>query len=241
MSDHDAERLCAGYRASVQDPPYDAADAALMRTAARRTRRFPVRHIAYGIAATLLAALGLMAWVRSASSWHRSAIIVTRATTAQAVQPTKYPTPDFNDYLSNATLGSATNIGSLQETSAVSAVNTDTTCTTAAAIDLNAPGALAGLRVTRPGDYVRIMRIIAGLTRHPEMDVTRWIGAAFHAGNVSYLPLWQTSLPPQRRLSFCLGSASYEVVLTITDDGARVSPTDYYKNSRKPLRMRRLP
>ena len=108
-------------------------------------------------------------------------------------------------------------------------------------IDLNAPGALDGLEVGRPADYAKIMRIIAGVTQHPELDVARWISATFHAGNVSYLPLWLTSLPPQRRLSFCLGSASYGVVLTITGNGARVSPTDYYKNPRKPLRMRQLP
>lgn len=120
-------------------------------------------------------------------------------------------------------------------------MRTDPTCGTAARIDLNAPGALDSLRVGNPSDYVRIMRIIAGLTRHPELDVTRWISATFHAANVSYLPLWLTSLPPQRRLSFCLGSTSYGVVLTITSNGAQVSPTDYYKNDRKPLRMRNLP
>jgi hypothetical protein len=239
MSDHDAERLCAGYRASVQDPPYDAADAALMRAAASRARRFPLRHLAYGIAATLLAALGLAAWMRSPGYRHRPAIIATRTTTAQEVRPAKLRTIPADDYLSNAMLGSA-GTGFLQETSAVSAMS-EPTCGTAAAIDLNAPGALDGLRVRKPGDYVKIMRIIAGLTRHPEMDVARWIGATFHAGNVSYLPLWLTSLPPQRRLSFCLGSTSYDVVLTITGNGARVSPTDYYKNSRKPLRMRPLP
>lgn len=243
MSDRDAERLCAGYRVAVQDPPYDAADAALMRAAARRTRRFPLRHLAYGIAATLLAALGLATWMRSPIHLHRPAIIATRTTTAQAVPSAKARTTPFDDYLSNAMLGSATT-AFLQQASAVSATSTDSTdptCGTAAGIDLNAPGALDGLKVSNPGDYAKIMRIIAGVTRHPEMDVARWIGATFHAGNVSYLPLWQTSLPPQRRLSFCLGKASYDVVLTITDNGARISPTDFYKNSRKPLRMRRLP
>jgi hypothetical protein len=243
MSDHDAERLCAGYRASVQDPPYDAADAALMRAAARRAHPFPLQYLTYGIAATLLAALGLAAWMRSGASWHRPANITTHTTTAQEVRPAKARTTPFNDYLnsylSNAMLGSAST-GSLQETSAVSAMS-EPTCETGAATDLNTPGVLDDLRVGRPGDYAKIMRIIAGVTRHPEMDVARWISTTFHAGNVSYLPLWLTSFPPQRRLSFCLGSASYKVVLTITDTGARVSPTDYYKNSRQPLRMRPLP
>jgi hypothetical protein len=237
MSDHDAERLCAGYRVTVQDPPYDTVDAALMRAAARRTRRFPVRQLAYGIAATLLAALGLAAWMRSPSLWHRPAIVPTRTTTAGEARPSNGGPPLFNDYLSNAMLDSG-GTGFLQPASAVSATSTDPTCGTAAATDLNSPGALDRLRAGSPGDYDKIMRIIAGVTRHPEMDVARWISATFHAGNVSYLPLWQTSLPPQRRLSFCLGSVSYDVVLMITADGARVSPTDYYKNYRRPLRMR---
>ncbi|MGB6486445.1 MAG: hypothetical protein WBE91_06135 [Steroidobacteraceae bacterium] len=243
MSDHDIERLCAGYRATVQDPPYDPADAALIRAAARRAhqaRRLPVRRVAYGIAATLLAALGLAAGMRSLTFWHRPSIIATRATAAQEARPSKARTSPFNDYLTNAMLGSAST-GFLQETSAVSTTSTDPTCGTAAAIDLNAPGALASLKTTKPADYGKIMHIIAGLTQHPELDVARWISATFHAGNVSYLPLWLTSLPPQRRLSFCLGSTSYGVVLTITGNGARVSPRDYYKNSRKPLRMRQLP
>lgn len=82
----------------------------------------------------------------------------------------------------------------------------------------------ARLKVSRPDDYARMMRIIAGVTRHPELDVARWISATFDAANVSYLPLWMTSLPPKRRLSLCLASTDYTVVLTITQDGARVSP-----------------
>jgi hypothetical protein len=237
MSDRDAERLCAGYRIAVQDPPYDAVDAAVMRGAARQTRRFPVRRLAYGIAATLLAALGLAAWMRSPALWRRPAVIPTRTTTASAARPSSGRTSLFNDYLSNAMLDSG-GTGFLQQAAAVSTPSTGPSCGTAAAVDLNAPGALGGVRVGSPGDYVKIMRIIAGVTRHPEMDVARWISATFQAGNVSYQPLWRTSLPPQRRLSFCLGSVSYDVVLTITVEGARVSPTDYYKNSRKPLRMR---
>lgn len=237
MSDHDIERLCAGYRVAVQDPAYDAADAALMCAAARRARRSPVRHLAYGIAAMLLAALGLAAAMRSVPFWHRPSIVVAPATTARQRHTSKVRATPFKAYLSNAMLGSAST-GFLQETSAVSTMTTGATCATAAMIDLNAPGALDGLKVGRPADYAKIMRIIAGVTQHPELDVARWISATFHAGNVSYLPLWLTSLPPQRRLSFCLGSASYGVVLTITGNGARVSPTDYYKNRRKPLRMR---
>jgi hypothetical protein len=237
MSDHDIERLCAGYRATVKEPPYDAADARLMRAAARRARRFPVRGLAYGIAATLLAALGLAAWMRSPAFWHRPSIIATPAMTARETRAAKARTIPFNDYLSNAMLGSPST-GFLQETSAVSAMRTGPVCATAAAVDLNAPGALERLKSAKPGDYGKIARILAGITQHPELDVARWISATFHAGNVSYVPLWLTSLPPQRRLSFCLGSTGYDVVLTITGNGARISPTDYYKNTHNPPRMR---
>jgi len=243
MNDHDTERLCAGYRATVQDPPYDAADAALMRAATRRTRRLPMRRMAYGVAATLLAAFGLAAGMRSLTFSRRPSSGETPTAASQEGHASQGRTTAFNDYLTDAVLSSAStehrrDTGFLQETSALSPLRADLTCGTAAEIDLNAPGALASLKVRRPGDYVRIMRIIAGVTRHPELDVARWISATFHAGNVSYVPLWLTSLPPQRRLSFCLESTSYSVVLTITSNGARVSPTDYYKNARRPLRMR---
>lgn len=52
----------------------------------------------------------------------------------------------------------------------------------------------------------------------------------------SYFPLWLTSLPPKRRLSFCLQDARYDVVLTITRNGARVSSTDYPGDPRSPVR-----
>ena len=237
MSDHDIERLCAGYRASVEDPPYDAADAALMRAAARQTRRIPMRRLACGIAAALLAVLGLAAGMQLLTFSRRPSAIEARTAPArEAPAPTGQMIP-FNDYLTNAVLSSSSaeqrrNTGFLQQTSGLSSMRAGLTCGTASAIDLNSPGALDNLKVINPGDYVRIVRIIAGVTRHPELDVARWISATFHAGNVSYLPLWLTSLPPQRRLSFCLGSASYSVLLTITSKGARVSPTDYYKNAR---------
>ncbi len=242
MSDHDIDRLCAGYRATVQNAPYDGADAALMRAAARQARRHPERRLAYGIAATLLAALALAAGMRSLTVRRRPSGIDTRTATAREAPTPKHKAAPFNAYLNNAMLGSESTTGFLQEASTVtSTMRAGLTCEAAAEIDLNAPGALDALRVRRPGDYVTITRIIAGVTQHPELDVARWISATFHAGSVRYLPLWLTSLPPQRRLSFCLGSTSYSVVLTITTNGARVSPTEYYKNARQPLRMRQPP
>jgi len=73
-------------------------------------------------------------------------------------------------------------------------------------------------------------------TRTPETtESDQKLMERYRAGNATAFD------EPQRRLSFCLGSTSYDVVLTITANGAQVSPTDYYKNSRKPLRMRQLP
>jgi hypothetical protein len=190
-----------------------------------------MRRLSYGIAATVLAALGLAAGARALMVWRRPANIETRMAVTREAPTPKVRTSSRNDYLSDAmlTFGSAVghdlqqrDHGFLQQTSALSPSQADLTCQTAD--DLNAPGALDRLKVRRPGDYARIMRIIAGVTRHPEPDVARWIGATFHAGNVSYLPLWLTSFPPKRRLSFCLASSGYTVVLTLTSDGARVSP-----------------
>lgn len=240
MSDRDIERLCAGYRASVQDPPYDAADAALLHAAAQRARRFQRQYWVYGIAASLVAALGLAAGLWLETPGRRSANIDTHQTAALG--------PLSDEYLHHATLGSpqagrldytqATtltrasrairmqqrDIASLREAYAVAAMRTDLACGPSALIDLNAPGVLSSLKSTKPADYARIIGIITGLTKHPESDVVPWISATFHARGVSYLPLWLTSLPPKRLLSFCLGNTRYRVLLTMARDGALVSP-----------------
>ncbi|HUN72501.1 MAG TPA: hypothetical protein VMU52_09340 [Steroidobacteraceae bacterium] len=124
--------------------------------------------------------------------------------------------------LSHAALLRQDDTGFLQETSAFSSTQADLTCGPAAEVDLNSPGALDDLKVTKPADYVRIRRIIAGVTRHPDADVARWISATFHAGDVSYEPLWLTSYPPKRRLRFCLEGTGYRAILTMTPNGARV-------------------
>lgn len=214
MSDQDIDRLCAGYRKTVKDPPYDTVDGALLHAAARQARQPRMRRLSYGIAATVLATLGLAAGARALVVWRRPANIETRMAVTREAPTPEIRTSSPNDYLSDAMLTSGSAAGH--------DLQADLTCRTAE--DLNAPGALDRLKVSRPGDYARIMRIIAGVTRHPELDVARWIGATFHAGNVSYLPLWLTSFPPKRRLSFCLASSGYTVVLTLTSDGARVSP-----------------
>lgn len=249
MSDKDIERLCAGYRASVEDPPYDAADTALLQAAAERARRFPKRYRVYGIAAGLVAALGLAAGLWLQTPWRRSSNIEKRQTAALAQEPhSKHQDPLFDEYLTPATLGSARagrldyaeattltrasrsnrmrqrDVESLRQAYAVAARRTSLACGPSAEVDLNAPGVLSSLKSTRPGDYARILGIITGLTQHPELDVVPWIAATFHARGVSYLPLWMTTLPPKRLLSFCLGSTRYRVVLTIAAGGARVSP-----------------
>lgn len=246
MSDRDIEQLCAGYRASVEDPPYDAADAALLHAAAQRARRLPKRFRAYGIAASLVAVLGVAGglWLKTPS--RRSSYPDTRQTAALTEEPHS-KRQDLDEYLTPATLGSARagrldyaeatpltraasairmrqrDVEALQEAYAVAAKRTGLACGPSAEVDLNAPGVLDRLKSTKPADYARIVRIITGLTQHPELDVVPWISATFHARGVSYLPLWLTSLPPKRLLSFCLGKTRYRVLLTIAPGGARVS------------------
>lgn len=224
MSDDDIERLSAGYRATVEDPPHDAIDATVLRAAARRARAhaLPLPRVVYAVAAGLLVALGVAAGLR-----------VNRQTPAhKEAQAFNRQAGPVDDYLTSATLTSPQ--GVLQRSDPEVLLRTfapaqpsEPTCGAAAAVDLNAPGALDGLKAARPGDYSRITGIVAGITRHPEPDVARWISTTFHAVDVSYVPLWLTSLPPKRRLSFCLRGTRYDVVLTITHDGARVSYTQY--------------
>jgi hypothetical protein len=247
MSDKDIERLAAEYRASIEDPPYDTDDAALLRAAAQQARRAPKRRLTYGIAAALVAALGLAA----APWWHtprrRSSTMDSHQAAASAeAQLSKRPGRLFDDYLTPATLssgdggrldyagalrGASRDAGqqqryaeSLRKASVVAARRAALACGSSAEVDLNAPGVLVSLKSTKPGDYTKIAGIITGLTRHPELDVSRWIAASFHARGVSYLPLWRTSLPPKRFLSFCLESTRYAVVVTITPNGAQVWP-----------------
>jgi hypothetical protein len=250
MSDKDIDQLCAGYRASVEDPPYDAADAALLHAAARQARHLPKRRLTYGIAAILVAGFGIAAGLRLVTPWRRSSIGSAPETVAPR-QPldSKSQGPELHNYVTNATLrlthsgrldyAEATALtrlaraagqqqqryaDSLRQASAVAARRAGLACGPSAKVDLNAPGVLGGLKSTQPADYAKIVGIITGLTQHPESDVARWISASFHARGVSYLPLWRTSLPPKRLLSFCLESTQYRVVLTIAPDGAHVAP-----------------
>ena len=89
-------------------------------------------------------------------------------------------------------------------------------------VDLNAPGVLDRLKTQHPADYGTIAAILAGLRHHPSRDVPHWMMTTFDARQVQYVPLWLTSFPPKRRLSFSLNDTRYRVVLTITRDGALV-------------------
>ena len=249
MSDDDIERLSAAYRATVEDPPHDAADAVLLRAASKRARTLPLPRLLYAVAAGLLVALGVAVELQVVTSRPLPSHVDTRTTAdrghvgARPLIRNRQTTASDN-YLSHATLSSVSPQRILQppdpqvllKTAAFALIPTEPGCAAAASVDLNAPGALAGLKVGRPGDYAKIIGIIAGVTRHPELDVARWITTRFHAEDVSYFPLWLTSLPPRRRLSFCLQGTRYDVVLMITRDGARVSPVDYSGIPRAPAR-----
>jgi hypothetical protein len=217
-----------------------------LRTAERNAHYRPVRRrLTYGIAAGLLAAFAIAAGWRSVTAWHRppTTMRLPTATPDPAVAARRDFTPVSPPLIAIRDLSREAvqrvglqqgEAGFLREASAVAPARAamcggDT-------IDLNARGALAALRVRNPTDYARITGIIAGLTQHPETDVARWIAVRFHARDVSYVPLWRTSLPPQRLLSLCLENVRYSVLLTIAPSGARVSPTGLYRTLRAPGR-----
>ena len=132
MSDDDIEKLCAGYRKATDDPPYDAVDANVLRAALGQTRRPKMRRLSYGIAAALLAALGLAAGVRALIVRHRPANVAT----------TKVQAAPSIDYLSNAMLTSASAPAhDIRQTSAFLPAQLGPTCGTMPADNLNAPGA----------------------------------------------------------------------------------------------------
>jgi hypothetical protein len=245
------EHLCAGYRAGVEEPAFSSADQVLLRAAARSARyRYLQRQLGTPsvlLLVALLAVLGSAAagWFDLAGS-HRSvprpATLTTRADPAAPLRTGRL-LPLHSGYLQTTQTAAraftppvlltptSTPVRTVQK-AMLQAVDTISVAQSAAdpaqsaAIDLNAPGALDALRRSRPEDYRRIVVILAGITRHAQGDVPHWLQANFDARDVVYQPLWLTSFPPKRRLSFSLEGQRYRAVLTITDQGARVLPVD---------------
>jgi hypothetical protein len=91
-------------------------------------------------------------------------------------------------------------------------------------IDLNAPGAMERLEQSNPRHHDKVTRILAGVLKHADRDVPRWLQASFAASDVSYAPILMTSAPPQRRLSFALDGTRYLAVLTLSHVTGEVVP-----------------
>ena len=83
----------------------------------------------------------------------------------------------------------------------------------AGTIDLNAPGVMENLRAKNPRHYEQIQEILNGLEN--QKDVPKWMQATFKAKNVSYSPIFLTTEPPQRNLSFVLEETLYHSVVTV--------------------------
>ncbi len=230
-NDAEVERLCASYRAGVQEPAFDAADRLLLEVAARSARRRRLRHSLYLPCGALLAVLGLA----SAGWWGMHALqpaaVARTAAVARLAPPTMHATATPSALrLTAAQVRMSAPLTPPPASSVLAALGEPpATLRSAAApawqpaaFDLNAPGALDELRSTRPEDYARIVAILAGITRRPQGEVPGWLRTAFDARDVVYAPIWLTSLPPKRRLSFSLDGRRYRAVVTITGDRASV-------------------
>lgn len=91
-------------------------------------------------------------------------------------------------------------------------------------IDLNAPGALEALERSNPAHHAIVEKIMEGILRQRDADVSRWIQMSFGGREVSYAPIVMTSDPPKRRLSFALDTTRYEVVVTLTNVRGVIAP-----------------
>jgi hypothetical protein len=94
----------------------------------------------------------------------------------------------------------------------------------AAAYDLDQPGALESLKQARPEHHAKVQRIIADALRLPDEGVPSWLQTAYGAQDVRFEPLLLTSDPPQRQLSFTLDQTAYKAVLRLTDAKPRALP-----------------
>jgi hypothetical protein len=214
MNDHQhdvaeqLERLCAGYRACVEEPTVDAAEQRLLRAAGRTARR---RSLLLSVRAYAPASMLVV-----------GAIVLVLATTERIGSPVRYSAATEPPV--SASAQSVRVLATNDVTPPSAAANMDVKTE---ALDLNSPDALAALRNTRPRDYAYITAILAGIAHREQQDVPGWLQADFGAQSVIYEPIWLTSFPPKRFLSFALDDRRYRAVLTIINDEARVLPVDH--------------
>jgi len=93
-------------------------------------------------------------------------------------------------------------------------------------IDLDRPGAMEALARDNPAHHDKIRQIIAGLFKRADHDVPRWLHVSFGAHDVSYAPVWLTSDPPKKRLSFALDGTRYRTVVTLSHVRGVIVPAD---------------
>jgi len=91
-------------------------------------------------------------------------------------------------------------------------------------VDLNKPDSLEALQRSNPTHYGKVRRILEGILQQRDAAVPHWIQTNFDARNVGYVPIFMTSFPPKRRLSFALDETRYEAVLTLTNFRAEIVP-----------------
>ncbi|MGH8143445.1 MAG: hypothetical protein ACREU2_13125 [Steroidobacteraceae bacterium] len=242
MNDHDIDRLYAGYRAAIEEPAYGAMDWRVLRAAARRARNRRLQRVLLGAPALSAAALLLLATGAAvifavhrdragAAQFAAVADIGSKAATPAVQLSPAMPlrlTMTAEQWAPSPTGGMPLQPVPVQAPVVAPSPHILPPATPArpATVDLNVPGTLDALKRRRPADYARIVAILAGLQQHRNRDVPRWMATTFNAKNVMYAPLWLTSFPPKRRLSFSLDGTRYRVVVTITRDGARVFPID---------------
>ena len=82
-------------------------------------------------------------------------------------------------------------------------------------VDLNVLGALDAVQRSSPTHYKKIDRIVQGLLEQPDTRASFWVQTTFNARNVTYPPIFLTSFPAQRHLSFTLDDTRYMVTLTL--------------------------
>ena len=90
-------------------------------------------------------------------------------------------------------------------------------------VDLDAPGALAGVQRDNPAHYRAIVRILREAPERKPQALAGWVRTAFDAKMASAL-LVKTSYPPQARLEFVLDKTEYRAMVTLRNAVPSVLP-----------------
>lgn len=91
-------------------------------------------------------------------------------------------------------------------------------------VNLNVPGIMEEIRVTRPAHYEIVRAIVRGLDSHADREIPRWLRTTFNAREATYSNILLTTSPPQRDLSFVLDDTRYRGRVTLDRKGAQIFP-----------------